>query len=106
MRPAAALIFCREQPQHLAFPTTDQHLRNAANLEGFPVEQPDKNGTCDYVRSSQHTSQTTNHIFWHTAHQAVVRPPIVARSSGVPSRGHFPPRRQRWRKSQEAGGRP
>ena len=43
---------------------------------------------------------------WHSAHQAVVRPPIVARSSVAPSRGHFPPRRQRYRKSQEAGGRP
>lgn len=35
---AAALIFCREQPQHLAFLTADQRLRDAASLEGFPVE--------------------------------------------------------------------
>jgi predicted nucleic acid-binding protein len=35
---AAALIFCREQPQHLPFLTADQRLRDAANLEGFPVE--------------------------------------------------------------------
>jgi len=35
---AAALIFCREQPQHLPFLTADQRLRTAANLEGFPVE--------------------------------------------------------------------
>ena len=35
---AAALIFCREQPQHLTFLTADQRLRTAANLEGFPVE--------------------------------------------------------------------
>ena len=35
---AAALIFCREQPQHLSFLTADQRLRDAANLEGFPVE--------------------------------------------------------------------
>ena len=35
---AAALIFCREQPQDLAFLTADQRLRDAANLEGFPVE--------------------------------------------------------------------
>ncbi len=35
---AAALIFCREQPQHLPFLTADQRLRNAAALEGFPVE--------------------------------------------------------------------
>jgi uncharacterized protein len=35
---AAALIFCREQPQHLRFLTADQRLRTAANLEGFPVE--------------------------------------------------------------------
>jgi hypothetical protein len=35
---AAALIFCREQPQHLPFLTADQRLRNAASLEGFPVE--------------------------------------------------------------------
>jgi len=35
---AAALIFCREQPQHLPFLTADQRLRAAANLEGFPIE--------------------------------------------------------------------
>jgi len=35
---AAALIFCREQPQHLPFLTADQRLRDAANLEGLPVE--------------------------------------------------------------------
>jgi len=35
---AAALIFCREQPQHLPFLTADQRLRTAANLEGFPVK--------------------------------------------------------------------
>ncbi len=35
---AAALIFCREQPQHLPFLTADQRLRDAASLEGFPVE--------------------------------------------------------------------
>jgi predicted nucleic acid-binding protein len=35
---AAALIFCREQPQHLPFLTADQHLRTAASLEGFPLE--------------------------------------------------------------------
>ncbi len=35
---AAALIFCREQPQHLPFLTADQRLRTAASLEGFPVE--------------------------------------------------------------------
>ena len=35
---AAALIFCREQPQHLPFLTADQRLRAAASLEGFPVE--------------------------------------------------------------------
>ncbi|MBJ7390337.1 MAG: type II toxin-antitoxin system VapC family toxin [Chthoniobacterales bacterium] len=35
---AAALIFCREQPQHLPLLTADQRLRDAANLEGFPVE--------------------------------------------------------------------
>jgi predicted nucleic acid-binding protein len=35
---AAALIFCREQPQHLPFLTAGQRLRDAANLEGFPVE--------------------------------------------------------------------
>jgi predicted nucleic acid-binding protein len=35
---AAALIFCREQPQHLPFLTADQRLRTAANLEGFPIE--------------------------------------------------------------------
>jgi predicted nucleic acid-binding protein len=35
---AAALIFCREQPQHLPFLTADQRLLTAANLEGFPVE--------------------------------------------------------------------
>jgi hypothetical protein len=35
---AAALIFCREQPQHLPFLTADQRLRDAANLEGFPAE--------------------------------------------------------------------
>ena len=35
---AAALIFCREQPQHIPFLTADQRLRDAANLEGFPVE--------------------------------------------------------------------
>ena len=35
---AAALIFCREQPQDLAFLTADQRLRDAANLEGFTVE--------------------------------------------------------------------
>jgi predicted nucleic acid-binding protein len=35
---AAALIFCREQPQHLPFLTADQRLRTAANLEGFPME--------------------------------------------------------------------
>lgn len=35
---AAALIFCREQPQHLPFFTADQRLREAASLEGFPVE--------------------------------------------------------------------
>jgi uncharacterized protein len=35
---AAALIFCREQPQHLPFLTADQRLREAASLEGFPVE--------------------------------------------------------------------
>ncbi len=35
---AAALIFCREQPQHLPFLTADQRLRTAAALEGFPIE--------------------------------------------------------------------
>ncbi len=35
---AAALIFCREQPQHLPFLTADQRLRDAASLEGFAVE--------------------------------------------------------------------
>jgi len=35
---AAALIFCREQPQYLPFLTADQRLRDAASLEGFPVE--------------------------------------------------------------------
>jgi predicted nucleic acid-binding protein len=35
---AAALIFCREQPQHLPFLTADQRLRDAASLEGFTVE--------------------------------------------------------------------
>jgi uncharacterized protein len=35
---AAALVFCREQPQHLPILTADQRLRTAANLEGFPVE--------------------------------------------------------------------
>jgi predicted nucleic acid-binding protein len=35
---AAALIFCREQPQHLPFLTADQRLHPAANLEGFPIE--------------------------------------------------------------------
>ena len=35
---AAALIFCREQPQHLSFLTADQRLRTAADLEGFSVE--------------------------------------------------------------------
>lgn len=35
---AAALIFCREQPQHLPFLTADQRLRDAASLEGFPVD--------------------------------------------------------------------
>jgi len=35
---AAALIFCREQPQHLTFLTADQRLRDAASLEGFSVE--------------------------------------------------------------------
>jgi predicted nucleic acid-binding protein len=35
---AAALIFCREQPQHLPFLTADQRLRNPAALEGFPIE--------------------------------------------------------------------
>ena len=35
---AAALIFCREQPKHLPFLTADQRLRDAASLEGFPVE--------------------------------------------------------------------
>lgn len=35
---AAALIFCREQPQHLPFLTADQRLRTAADLEGFPIE--------------------------------------------------------------------
>jgi predicted nucleic acid-binding protein len=35
---AAALIFCREQPQHLPFLTADQRLRIAAALEGFPME--------------------------------------------------------------------
>ncbi len=35
---AAALTFCREQPQHLPFLTVDQRLRDAASLEGFPVE--------------------------------------------------------------------
>jgi len=35
---AAALIFCREQPQHLPFLTADQRLRTAASLEGFPLE--------------------------------------------------------------------
>jgi branched-chain amino acid transport system ATP-binding protein len=35
---AAALIFCREQPQHLPFLTADQRLRIAAALEGFPIE--------------------------------------------------------------------
>ena len=35
---AAALIFCREQPQHLPFLTADQRLRTAADLEGFSVE--------------------------------------------------------------------
>jgi predicted nucleic acid-binding protein len=35
---AAALIFCREQPQHLPFLTADQRLRTAAALEGFPME--------------------------------------------------------------------
>lgn len=34
---AAALIFCREQPQHLPFLTADQRLQTAASLEGFPV---------------------------------------------------------------------
>ena len=35
---AAALVFCREQPQHLPFLTADQRLRTAASLEGFPIE--------------------------------------------------------------------
>ena len=35
---AAALVFCREQPQNLPFLTADQRLRDAAALEGFPVE--------------------------------------------------------------------
>jgi uncharacterized protein len=35
---AAALIFCREQPQHLRFLTADQRLHAASALEGFPVE--------------------------------------------------------------------
>ena len=35
---AAALIFCREQPQHLPFLTADQRLRTAADLEGFPMK--------------------------------------------------------------------
>ena len=35
---AAALIFCREQPQHLPFLTADLRLRTAADLEGFPME--------------------------------------------------------------------
>ena len=35
---AAALIFCREQPQHLPFLTADQRLRTAAALEGFPMD--------------------------------------------------------------------
>jgi len=34
---AAALIFCREQPQHLPFLTADQRLQTAASLEGFRV---------------------------------------------------------------------
>ncbi len=35
---AAALIFCREQPQRLPFLTADQRLRTAAHLEGFSIE--------------------------------------------------------------------
>jgi predicted nucleic acid-binding protein len=35
---AAALVFCREQPQHLPILTADQRLRSAAQLEGFPIE--------------------------------------------------------------------
>lgn len=35
---AAALVFCREQPQYLPFLTADQRLRDAASLEGFAVE--------------------------------------------------------------------
>ncbi|MGA1540090.1 MAG: type II toxin-antitoxin system VapC family toxin [Chthoniobacterales bacterium] len=35
---AAALIFCREQPQNLPFLTADQRLRTAASLEGFSIE--------------------------------------------------------------------
>ncbi|MBJ7259225.1 MAG: type II toxin-antitoxin system VapC family toxin [Chthoniobacterales bacterium] len=34
---AAALIFCREQPQHLPFLTADQRLLTAASLESFPT---------------------------------------------------------------------
>lgn len=35
---AAALVFCREQPPNLPFITADQRLRDAAGLEGFPLE--------------------------------------------------------------------
>src|SRR6266481_6671114 len=38
---------------------------------------------------------TKNAYFWHLGHQAVVRPPIVARRNGVLCRGHFPPASQR-----------
>jgi predicted nucleic acid-binding protein len=34
---AAALIFCREKPQHLTFLTADQRLGVAAAAEGFAV---------------------------------------------------------------------
>lgn len=34
---AAALVFCREQTQHLPFLTSDTRLRQAAELEGFTV---------------------------------------------------------------------
>ena len=34
---AAALIFCREKPQHLTFLTADQRLGAAAAAEGFAV---------------------------------------------------------------------
>ncbi len=43
-------------------------------------------------RSIQDRIVRVNYYVWQTGHQYVVRPPIVARSSGAPSRGHVPAR--------------